>query len=807
VRSFSSTFTEGLISKSLESPVRTYAAPDIPPAPAAPATSPADALADMIAKAMSVPGGFDSPPADAGPAVSALWAEIGSHLRKSEPLPEPDPVFAEIVSRHIAFLMGQGEPSATAVRAAFEAARSGMDGKSDESVAKDSEAAKKAWATRRAFGSGGEGPPEIRSKNPHDHAAFATQMIGYARRTSDHDSRIRAMFEAADGMGNATNHAHRKGKHDASRSFREAKDILASHASEVLGGGKFDAAKVKEAHALLRQGVSAAVVMLAASLAAHAQEAPSEPPVAKLLEILPAETSAAVILPEGAASAEAVGKALERAAMPRVAVWDRFTAPVRDAAAVDPAGPAAVLAHRAGPGDAVRRVRVFRTKPGADPLAGAGRAVEGDYVTFPSPANGKLYGRAAGGFFVLAEDKAAAEWFFGSKKPVAAVLPAERAKAVAGSAIALRLTAVEGNAAEGVSGHLKLLGDLPGVAAAEELAAALETLISPAESMLTAVAITPEGLRPTVFADFAPGSAAAEYIAKLGPPKPADALFAGLATGRPVLALSAVLSPEAGRAGIEPVVANAAARLREQYPDLPKDFEADLLRGLRDLVGSVEGFSAVAGLPPDKRALFGLQGLIDTTGNDEFLKALGAAIPAVNKLLDTVARPRGLPVEIKRTTDAAKIGGKPAETLEAAITGEGLIPINARALLAAIVGPDGLKFVLAPTAPDRIAYSLAGGEKLLEQTVAGTGAVPADKAFAKAQAALPGPRHVTLLVSPGRVLYVGRSFSANVLRLPEWKPFGFIALAAAFSGRAGEFRLDVPWEEVEEFGQWYKAVR
>jgi hypothetical protein len=413
----------------------------------------------------------------------------------------------------------------------------------------------------------------------------------------------------------------------------------------------------------------------------------------------------------------------------------------------------------------------------------------------------RLYGKALpDGAYAVAEARLEPDWLLSAAGKAAAVGSAERTEAVKSAAVVLRLRSADGRTSAGVSA-LTALRRAPGGAAVPALVESIESLFGPMESATVCVNSTPGGLRVRAFLDFPEGSESARWIAGVGEPR-ADPLFA-TALGTPAAIVSVQLSPKVGREGVAAGVRRMVEVLKERGGVFPEGFADTLSAAVAEIVGATGGLSVVIGLPAGKDGTIGLRGVIEAAPGTDPMKALAGAIAPANTLLSAVLRPPVPPIVLRRTVGAMNLGGTPVDTLEPAIEGDSAAAVFVRSIAATIFGPEGFKLLLAPGGPGRTAFALACDKTLLEKTLAGPAAAP--PAIAQRLAALPGRRHVTLLVSPGRLLFLGRRIQENALRLPEWKPTGFIAVGGRFAGRGMVLDIDVPWEEAEALAAYLNS--
>jgi hypothetical protein len=540
------------------------------------------------------------------------------------------------------------------------------------------------------------------------------------------------------------------------------------------------------------RGVPALVLVTAATAAAQM------PAVAELSARLPAEAASTLLLPRGKAGADELDKALARIKAPAAGLWAEVLADLPNAAAVDPAGPAAILRHPVGTVEgAVRRVRVVRTVADADPLAGPKRTADGDRAIYAIADGRNLHGvRAAGGLYAIGESKADLDWFIGSRAGLPDRADAARMEALRSAAVAVRLRGNAGKPLRAVA-----VPALPREPAAQIVDWA-EQIAGPLEAALVCVNFADSGLRAQAFLDFPADGDAARGLSRVGPPG-VDPL-AGTAMGEPALLLSVQLSPHAARAGAAEPVRRLVELVRREGGALEEGFDGKLAAALAEIVGSASALGVVIGLPGSRDAVVGVRGAVVPAAGADLRKALADAVEPINRLLSAALRPPAPPVVLRIASAAGRIGERPVDVLELAAEGDSAAAGIARSLVQGIFGPEGVKFHLVesgPAASPRLVFALSCDRPLLEKTVSGMPpAVP--PAVAGRLAALPAKRHLTLLVSPGRLLFLGRRIRENALQLPEWKPTGFIAVAGLFSERSVRLDVDVPWEEAEAAGAW-----
>jgi hypothetical protein len=508
----------------------------------------------------------------------------------------------------------------------------------------------------------------------------------------------------------------------------------------------------------MRPWPTAALAVFVLASAALAQEPKAPTPerskaLAELLERIPADAPVAVILPAGKASKERLDAAAKRLLL----------LPMKGEPAGDAPHATVALPPTAEGGEPV----VLTLPP---PGAAAGSPAEAwlkrpDVPRLSKSFDGRRLDSAASADLVLRVHGVFEKPDLAAKLLRAAGLPLDAA------------------ATDAV---VDLLGS-----SANEKPQTATVLVFPGEA----------GLRIEADLEFAEGGVTARYFSKF--PKPGGDPFAGLATGEPALLAAADLLPEASRDSAVVIAERAAARLRDFDPELPADYGAKLTAAAGKLAASVDRVAVSVGLPSPGPGggppvgVVGMQGLLHVPEGADFNAAAEELAPLVDRALKAVGRKLAVPIAFKRTAAAAKVAGRDADAYSLFLEGESAVAKFGNGILQNLLGPDGLKVLAVSLDGRRVAFGLAGGVSLLERTVGGTGGLPEKSLAVKRLAALPAERHVTLLVSPGRLMFLGRRVQQNALNLPEWKPTGFLAASALFDGRTARITADLPWDEAE----------
>jgi len=521
--------------------------------------------------------------------------------------------------------------------------------------------------------------------------------------------------------------------------------------------------------------------------------------IADLLSRVPMSVSGLLLLGSARASSDQIVTLARSAGTDRVVeTWRELIDGLPDPTAIDETAPAAWLRFDAGEAG-LRRIRIVKPKPGADPFAGKARAEGARRVL---PGESPLWSMTLGPWLAIAPDAESLNWLVDTAVRLPDSALSEFTRSAADGSAAVLVRAHRGD--YGVSGS-RAAFDLPGLAPAVGLMRSLELAMGPAANVATVLAVAqgadgkPSTVKLTSWVEFAPGGEVRAYLDSLGEPKTDP--FAGLAFGEPALMVALDLSPEVGRTGVLGLVNNALTNLRARGSAIPADLDAKLQAAASRAAVSAKAIRLVVGRPTDKGAL-GVQGSVEPAEGADLPARLAELAPLLSTVLDAAGRPFNVPGSMKWTPNSAQLAGKPVGALELTVEGESLAARAVRSVIELLLGSQGFKLLAAPTAPQGpLAFALASDAPLLEKTLAGK-AEPPSPAVAQRLASMPKARHFTILFSPGRLFFLLRSFQQNALNLPPWKPMGFVAV----SGRAemGVLRLeaDAPFDVLQALGEY-----